>query len=72
MICSRFKVLPNDPLVQGLEPIQRLWILANMNEEFTKQQEALSGKDTNRINISSDGMDETDLGGLMRLAKHGG
>ena len=70
-ICTKFKVLPNDPLVQGLTTFQRLWIIANMNDEFESQEKALKGN-KNETTISSDGTDPAALDRLLGLAKQHG
>lgn len=71
-ICSKFKVLPNDPLVRDLSVIQRLWIVANMNQDYDNQERAINGK-SQSITVDSGGTDMATLRSLMGMAKaHGG
>jgi hypothetical protein len=71
-ICSKFNVLPNDPLVRGLTPFQRVWIVSNMNAEYEAQQRILKGGDSKQTTVSSDGMTAADLQSIIGMAKaHG-
>jgi hypothetical protein len=70
-ICTKFKVLPNDPLVKGLTTFQRLWIIANMNAEYESQEKLMQGNQK-KASVSSDGTDPAALDMLIGLAKKHG
>ena len=70
-ICTKFKVLPNDPLVKSLTTFQRLWLIANMNAEYESQEKLMHGNQK-QASISSDGTDPAALDMLLGLAKKHG
>jgi hypothetical protein len=41
-VCKEFKVLPNDPRLDSLEPAQMEWVLGNMAEDNEKMSKALN------------------------------
>ena len=42
-MCKTFGVLPNDPLIQALTPIQMEWIIWNQAEDYKKTDDILKG-----------------------------
>jgi hypothetical protein len=63
MICKTFGVLPNDPLLRKLTPIQFIWIYNNLISDIEDQRDAFDGH--KKKTISSDGVRKSDLESLL-------
>lgn len=66
-ICRAFNVLPNDPLIQKLQPLQIVWILSNLNQE----NEELKKITSSEKEVSSFEMDDETFFEMVKNLKHG-
>ena len=60
--------------MKNLQPFQRVWLLANINEEYEQQAKAMKGskKGSQTFDIDSAGIDPATFEGLKRLASLNG
>ena len=60
--------------MKNLQPFQKVWILANINEEYEQQTKAMKGNKsgTQTFDIDSSGIDPATFEGLKRLASLNG
>ena len=60
--------------MKNLQPFQKVWILANINEEYEQQVKALKGGkgSSQTFDIDSAGIDPATFEGLKRLASLNG
>ena len=67
-VCSKFNKLPNDPLIADLEDFQLTWILTNMAQDAQAMSDAMKGKSSSDLHISSDdGITAADISKLRSL-----
>jgi hypothetical protein len=56
IICKTFHILPNDPLLAKLQPLQISWILSNLRKDAEEVSEATSklGKEVQKFELDED------------------